>query len=87
MTWARTHWPTDAGAFQLRSLISLADTRIEVCSCEGFRMPAARGVAMFPGKSGRDSGHRISVAIDRAARLAAIPAGESPANRGVQSLL
>jgi len=28
-----------------------------------------------------------SVAIDRAARLAAIPAGESPANRGVQSLL
>ena len=24
---------------------------------------------------------------DRAARLAAIPAGESPANRGVQSLL
>ena len=28
-----------------------------------------------------------SVANDRAARLAAIPAGESPANRGVQSLL
>jgi hypothetical protein len=26
-------------------------------------------------------------AHDRAARLAAIPAGESPANRGVQSLL
>ena len=39
------------------------------------------------------SGHRWimaregSVANDRAARLAAIPAGESPANRGVQSLL
>jgi hypothetical protein len=28
-----------------------------------------------------------SVENDRAARLAAIPAGESPANRGVQSLL
>ena len=28
-----------------------------------------------------------SVVNDRAARLAAIPAGESPANRGVQSLL
>lgn len=28
-----------------------------------------------------------SVVIDRAARLAAIPVGESPANRGVQSLL
>ena len=28
-----------------------------------------------------------SVANDRAAKLAAIPAGESPANRGVQSLL
>ena len=26
-------------------------------------------------------GHRNSLAIDRAARLAAIPAGESPANR------
>jgi len=38
-------------------------------------------------------GHRLrferdgSVANDRAAKLAAIPAGESPANRGVQSLL
>src|SRR5450759_2079285 len=29
----------------------------------------------------------LSVVNDRAARLAAIPAGESPANRGVQSLL
>jgi hypothetical protein len=29
----------------------------------------------------------VTVLIDRAARLAAIPAGESPANRGVQSLL
>ena len=28
-----------------------------------------------------------SVENDRAAKLAAIPAGESPANRGVQSLL
>ena len=28
-----------------------------------------------------------SVVNDRAAKLAAIPAGESPANRGVQSLL
>ena len=28
-----------------------------------------------------------SVGSDRAAKLAAIPAGESPANRGVQSLL
>jgi hypothetical protein len=27
------------------------------------------------------------LAFDRAARLAAIPAGENPANRGVQSLL
>jgi hypothetical protein len=32
-------------------------------------------------------GKPILVAIDRAARLAAIPAGESPANRGVQSLV
>ncbi len=30
---------------------------------------------------------RPVVVYDRAARLAAIPAGESPANRGVQSLL
>ena len=29
----------------------------------------------------------VTVIRDRAARLAAIPAGESPANRGVQSLL
>jgi hypothetical protein len=28
-----------------------------------------------------------TVESDRAAKLAAIPAGESPANRGVQSLL
>ena len=36
------------------------------------------------------SGHcadSCSVARDRAAKLAAIPAGGSPANRGVQSLL
>jgi hypothetical protein len=33
------------------------------------------------------SGRMDSVESDRAAKLAAIPAGESPANRGVQSLL
>jgi hypothetical protein len=45
------------------------------------------------GRYWSNSGHCLalalngSVANDRAARLAAIPAGESPANRGVQSLL
>ena len=36
---------------------------------------------------GRAAEFAASVENDRAARLAAIPAGASPANRGVQSLL
>jgi len=36
---------------------------------------------------GRTADVQPSVDFDRAAKLAAIPAGESPANRGVQSLL
>ena len=48
---------------------------------------------MADGRYRRRSGHvrasalTISVENDRAAKLAAIPAGENPANRGVQSLL
>ena len=56
------------------------------------------GIAPFRGKtvnlafgakptSGRQSKPAKSVESDCAAKLAAIPAGESPANRGVQSLL
>jgi hypothetical protein len=54
----------------------------------------SRGLATLTHEKVRAGGKLVDVAKvpiwsqnDRAARLAAIPAGESPANRGVQSLL
>jgi hypothetical protein len=49
---------------------------------------AMRGAVALPGSKNTSRAKGIHRKLgDRAARLAAISAGESPANRGVQSLL
>jgi hypothetical protein len=60
------------------SLLALNDVSLRCKAMSGL------GATADVGRRYRLDG---SVAFDRAVRLAAIPAGESPANRGVQSLL
>src|SRR6478609_8259547 len=50
-------------------------------------VPTAPSNVGYLGWTGRHMLKASSSHFDRAARLAAIPAGENPANRGVQSLL
>src|SRR5664279_2317688 len=88
--WARRLNQYCAAGLFFESILRVGMRKIFL---QQYRHIASFRTYALNGRYRRQSGHRStlaltgSVANDRAARLAAIPAGESPANRGVQSLL
>src|SRR5664280_1453885 len=88
--WARRLNQYCAAGLFFESILRVGMRKIFL---QQYRHIASFRTYALNGRYRRQSGYRStlalngSVANDRAARLAAIPAGESPANRGVQSLL
>jgi hypothetical protein len=72
---------TDNGDLAARS------SRTRLCIADLASHRIVKGSFRGEAEMGREANPANSVENDRAAKLAAIPAGESPANRGVQSLL